>query len=182
MTEYLSELTDVSLAAITTKLEKSSLIVSLKRDKQTHAWSHTCRVTGMHKINNYIGWHLRFQHNYCNNVASCVKMEGWIKWAGLGMWGDNSHSLSLLRFTVSLSQNPPQSTQLPNQTFCISMHPDLPTCTSPLAACMVVMPASPSTRSHFSSWCFPLISWILRSFKWTPNQACAKLMRSTAVL
>ena len=32
-TEYLSELTDISLAAFTTKLEKSFLIVSLKREK-----------------------------------------------------------------------------------------------------------------------------------------------------
>ena len=60
MSEYLSELTDVGLAAFTTKLEKSSLIVSLKRDKQTHTRSH--RVTDMHKINIYRIWHLRFQH------------------------------------------------------------------------------------------------------------------------
>ena len=37
MTKYLSELTDISLAAFMTKLEKSSLTVSLNREKQTHA-------------------------------------------------------------------------------------------------------------------------------------------------
>ena len=35
--------------------------------------------------------------------------------------------------TVLESTYPPQSTQLSNQTFFISMHPDPPTCTSPLA-------------------------------------------------
>ena len=45
-----------------------------------------------------------------------------------------------------------------------NIHPDPPTCTSPLVACTVIMPASPSTQSHFSSWCYPFIWWILWSF------------------
>ena len=70
-----------------------------------------------------------------------------------------------------------------NQTFIINIHPDPPTCTSPLVACTVVMPASPSTRSYFllgaslpSGECFG------HSNEPPPRPVLIKLMRSTAVL